>query len=79
MSTLKLSKEVSAVDKGRAIQEESAEDQDTDDPLSDLIENIKLDERRETSCCQNCKIVTKENPNFKTLYKTLIQTIITNI
>ena len=72
MSTLKLAKEVSTVERRQAIEEDSAEDEETDDPLSDLIENMKLDEKKSTSCCQNCKIVTKENPNFKTVYKTLI-------
>jgi hypothetical protein len=72
MSTLKLSKEVSEVERRQAIEEDSAEDEDTDDPLSELIENMKLDEKKTASYCQNCRIVTKENPNFKTVYKTLI-------
>lgn len=69
MSTLRLSKEVSAVDK---VDEDSNEDLETDDQLSDLIDNIQLEERKDSGYCQNCKIVTKENPNFTTLYKTLI-------
>ena len=66
------------------IEEDSEEDLlDTDaddeaDALGDLITGMKLATIKE-DCCLNCKMTTHEISNFKVLYKTLIETVITNL
>lgn len=64
--------------KNRAIEEDSGEDEATDDGLDELIDGMQrasIDER----ACANCRTKTAEISNFKVLYKTLIETVITNL
>ena len=66
--------------RNRVIDEDSAEDEETDDgaDLDDLIDGIQrvnIDEK----ACNNCQTKTHEISNFKVLYKTLIETVITNL
>jgi len=66
--------------RNRVIDEDSAEDEATDDgsDLDDLIDGMQrasIDER----ACGNCRTKTHEISNFKVLYKTLIETVITNL
>ena len=66
------------------IDEDSDEDlletdaEDEGDALGDLITGMKLAAINE-ECCLNCKMKTEEISNFKVLYKTLIETVITNL
>ncbi len=88
--TLKVAKEVEKEDpevcrlrRRNEILEDSDEDlvteeEETEDPLSQLIDTLKLDQAAKNECV-NCRMVTKENQNFKTLYKSFIQLIITNL
>ena len=66
--------------RNRVIDEDSAEDEVTDDggDLDELIgemQRASIDER----ACNNCRTKTAEISNFKVLYKTLIETVITNL
>lgn len=66
--------------RNRAIDEDSAEDEATDiggdlDELIDNMQRASIDER----ACGNCRTKTAEISNFKVLYKTLIETVITNL
>ena len=65
--------------KNRVIDEDSAEDEETDDgrldELIDGIQQVSLNEK----ACSNCRTKTQEVTNFKVLYKTLIETVITNL
>ena len=68
----------------RVIEEDSDEDlletdaDDEKDALGELITGMKLAAINEDSCL-NCKLATHEISNFKVLYKTLIETVITNL
>lgn len=65
--------------KNKVIDEDSAEDYETDDGnLDDLIDGIKRVAINEKAC-SNCQTKTREVTNFKVLYKTLIETVITNL
>jgi hypothetical protein len=56
------------------------EDEDSADPLSHLIAKLKHTRIKEGQAeCANCLLTVQENPNFKTLYKTLIESVITNL
>jgi hypothetical protein len=66
--------------RNRVIDEDSAEDEATDDgggldALIDGMQRASIDDR----ACGNCKTRTHEIINFKVLYKTLIETVITNL
>ena len=57
------------------IREDTDEDICTDDSkLSKMIDSLELDDRQ----CKNCLLTLKENQNFKTLYKSAVQQILSN-
>lgn len=62
------------------IEEDSAEDEETDTgDLTQLIDGIEKAQLEEGIACDKCLVKTHEISNFKVLYKTLIETVITNL
>ena len=56
----------------------ATEDDETADPLTELLDQMKLDQAAKNTC-DNCRMTTRENVNFKTLYKSFVERIITNL
>lgn len=69
----------------RVIAEDSeedllTEDEDSGDPLTSLIAQLKHASLHDKQGgCANCRLRVEENANFRTLYKTLIENVITNL